>query len=376
MGELGGHPLDAEGDGEVSPFDPGNDDEQWYRDHCFDEEEIRLHAHREDREENREAVASPFIGGGSFFQDVPENPESVWGSGGDVLWAKGEALIITGPQGVGKTTVAMQVVRARIGLQETVLGLPVEPEPRKVLYLTMDRPAQAQRAGNRIFCKDDQGYLNEHLVIWKGPPPMDMAKNPAVLIQMCEKAGAGTVIVDSLKDAAIGLSNDEVGAGYNRARQKAIVEGVEVLELHHPVKNSAGGGEPKELKDVYGSTWITSGAGSVISLYGEAGDPVVAFRHLKQPMNEVGPFKVTHDHQMGMSSVVHGVDVFELVRAYGANGLEVVKYAEALFETKNPTPAQREKARRKLEGMVSAGTLARVDGASSKSPSTYYLAGQ
>lgn len=319
---------------------------------------------------------SMFVGGGSFFHDVPTNPESVWGDGGDVLWAKGEALIITGPQGTGKTTLAMQVVRARLGLQSHVLGLPVETETRRVLYLTMDRPAQAQRAGNRIFRNDDQKFLNENLVIWKGPPPRDMAKNPGILLTMCQKAGAGTVIVDSLKDAAIGLSNDEVGAGYNRARQKALVEGIEVLELHHPVKNSANGGEPKELKDVYGSTWITSGAGSVISLYGNAGDPIVAFRHLKQPMNEIGPYQVAHEHTTGCTTIHHATDLVAMVRATHAEGLTVKAAAAGLFDTQKPTGAEVEKARRRLGELVRAGALVELTGQRGGTPTatTWHLA--
>jgi len=124
-------------------------------------------------------------------------------------------------------------------------------------------------------------------------------------MRMCEQAGADTVVVDSLKDAAIGLSDDEVGAGWNRARQFALREGVQVLELHHTVKRGANGAEPNTLADIYGSTWITSGAGSVISLWGEAGDPIVSLRHLKQPFAEVGPFRLLHDHTTGITTVHH-----------------------------------------------------------------------
>ena len=50
----------------------------------------------------------------------------------------------------------------------------------------------------------------------------DMAKYPDLLVRMAEGAYANTVVVDSLKDAAIGLNEDETGAGWNRARQKAL----------------------------------------------------------------------------------------------------------------------------------------------------------
>lgn len=324
--------------------------------------------------EAENVFATRFVAGGAFVLDVPETPPAVWGTGGDVLWAEGEALMITAPQGAGKTTVAFQVVRARLGLQDEVLGLPVAPGAGRVLYLAMDRPAQAQRAASRLFAKDDRDLLDERLVVWKGPPPFDFAKSTGVLAAMCAEVGADTVIVDSLKDAAIGLSEDEVGAGYNRARQVAIAEGVQVLELHHTRKAGTNGSEPNTLADVYGSTWLTSGAGSVISLYGDAGDPIVSFRHLKQPMNEIGPFKVMHDHAAGTSEVMTGVDLVELVRLSRAEGLMANQAASALFETKKPTAAEVEKARRRLEKLREVGMLARVDGATRTSPAVYFLA--
>lgn len=327
-----------------------------------------------ERDESPQAATSRrFVPGGSFVLDVPDIPPSVWGRDADVLWAEGEALMLAAPQGVGKTTVAFQVVRARLGLQSAVLGFPVTPGKRRLLYMAMDRPAQAQRAAARLFAKDDRQVLDERLIVWKGPPPMDLAKHPGVLAAMCEQADADTVVIDSLKDAALELSKDEVGSGWNRARQLAITNGVQVLELHHTRKTGVGGGEPNTIADIYGSAWLTNGAGSVISLYGAPGDPIVSFRHLKQPMNEVGPFKVSHDHAAGTSEVMHGANLLDLVRARGAEGLTAKVAASALFETPTPTAAQVEKARRRMERLRADGTLARIDPSASGVPATYYL---
>lgn len=314
-----------------------------------------------------------FKPGGSFFHDVPDVPPAVWGIGGEVLWAEGEALLIAAPQGVGKTTLAHQLVRARLGLQDGVLGFPVVPGKR-VLLLAMDRPAQTRRAGNRLFAKDDPAYLNDHLVVWEGPPPYDMAKRTDILAAMCAKAGADTVVVDSLKDAAMGLSEDAVGAGYNRARQLALSEGVQVLENHHVVKRGANGAAPNTMADIYGSTWITSGAGSVILLWGEAGDPVVAFRHLKQPMDEVGPFQLVHDHDSGTTEVRHSADLLDMARRGGTNGVTPRAAAEAIFETPKVTTSQREKARRRLDRLVASGHMVCVPPSTPTDPSRYYLA--
>ncbi|MEW2610239.1 AAA family ATPase [Streptomyces sp. NPDC047880] len=314
-----------------------------------------------------------FKTGGAFFQDVPEIPPAVWGHGGDVLWAEGEALLIAAPQGVGKTTVAHQLVRARLGLQGDVLGFPVVPG-RRVLLLAMDRPSQTRRAGHRIFAADDPAYLNDHLVVWEGPPPYDLAQRTDILAAMCDRVGADTVVLDSLKDAAVGLSDDAVGAGYNRARQKALAAGVQVLELHHVVKRGSNGAAPNTMADIYGSTWITSGAGSVVLLWGEAGDPVVSFRHLKQPMDEVGPLQLVHDHGAGTTRVRHAADLLEMARLGGVHGVTAAAAAEAVFETKKPTAAQREKARRRLDKLVTSGHLVRVEPAAPGDPARYYQA--
>ncbi|RQW83568.1 AAA family ATPase [Micromonospora globispora] len=315
-----------------------------------------------------------FHSGGAFVLDIPETPPAVWGDGDHVIWAEGEALMIAAPQGVGKTTVALQLVRARLGLQDRVLGYSVAHTGGRVLYLAMDRPAQVQRAAHRLFSAQDRALLDERLVIWKGPPPYDMAQRRDILAVMAQKAKADTVIVDSIKDAALGISEDAVGAGYNRARQQALTEGVQILELHHTVKKGTNGAAPDDLAGVYGSTWLTSGAGSVVSLWGEAGDPVVMWRHLKQPSQEVGPFRVVHNHETGTSEVEQNVDIFALVRRTGVQGLTALEFAVALFERPNPTRAQKEKARRRLEKKVEGGYLSRVDGAAGSSAARYYLA--
>ena len=298
-----------------------------------------------------------FVDGGSFVFDIPAMTPAVWGTGGEVLWAEGEALMICGPSGVGKTTLTGQLVRALLGLSTDVLGYPVN-NYGKVLYLAMDRPAQVRRSLHRLFQPAERPVVEAGLTVLQGPPAGDMAKNPSLLKRMSEAAGAGVVILDSLKDAAIGLSDDAVGAGYNSARQMALAAGVQVLELHHQTKRGTGGSDkPNTLADVYGSTWITGGAGSVVLLWGAAGDPVVEFRHLKQPAETVGPFRVMHDHAAGVSTVYGSVDPLALVRAK-PDGITAREFAAALVENGAPSRAEVEKARRKLTRLVKAGQLA------------------
>ena len=56
----------------------------------------------------------------------------LWGQGDEILWSKGEALIVCGPTGIGKGTLTQQLMLHRLGLRlGPLLGLPVavDPEP-------------------------------------------------------------------------------------------------------------------------------------------------------------------------------------------------------------------------------------------------------
>lgn len=312
------------------------------------------------------------VDGASFAYDLPPDTPAVWGQGSDVLWAEGESLIICGPQGVGKTTLAGQLVMARLGLLNHVLGLPVITGVNRVLYLAMDRPRQAARSLGRMLAPDWRHTLADRLVVWQGPPPHDLAAHPEVLAEMCRRWSADTVVIDSVKDAAVGIAKDEVGAGYNRARQAAIASGVQVLELHHQVKAGQGGGKPTSINDVYGSVWITSGAGSVILLWGEPGDPLVELRHLKQPVEAVGPWDVRHDHTHGRSAIVDAVNLWDLAR-WQRNGLSARAAACAMFGVDEPVRSQIERARRKLDRYVTDGLMSVVDGTRGGSAATYFV---
>jgi len=307
------------------------------------------------------AYAAALIPGGAFVLDGPKGIPAVWGDGEQVAWSEGEPLLLVGPQGVGKTTLAGQLVKARLGLAPAVLSMPVQAGEQRILYLACDRPAQVKRSLRRMVSEDDRTVLDERLVFWRGPPPADLAKHPRTLLDLCRSADADTVVIDSLKDVALELSKDDAGAGLNSAFQHAIAAGIEVLGLHHQRKNSAGAGKPNKLEDVYGSTWITAGCGSVILLWGDAGDPIVELTHLKQPAEPIGPFQVAHDHQTGTSTVAESTDLLELARRT-PHGLIAGGAAVAMFEEPNPSKIQVAKARRKLDALVRKGLLHRQDG--------------
>ena len=174
---------------------------------------------------------------------------------------------------------------------------------------------------------------------------------------MAIREGASVVIVDSLKDAAVKLPDDEVGALGNRAVQTTLAAGVEVLVLHHQRKGQQGD-RPKAIDDVYGSTWITAGAGSVVLLWGSPGDAAVELVHLKQPLAAVGPLKIDHDKRTGADSLRSEFDLLRALRA-APRGLSAPEAARQWFEVDRPDDNQRRKAKRQLDGLVSRGLAQR-----------------
>jgi replicative DNA helicase len=294
--------------------------------------------------------AQHLIDGAAFVFDEPEQVPALWGSSEQPGWAAGEGLMIVGPQGVGKTTLMQQLTLARVGLREHVLGMPVERDSLPVLYIAADRPRQAARSLRRMVTVDDAEALRERLQIWKGPLPFLLTDRdgPERFRDFLLEREIGSVFIDSLKDVAAKITEDEGGSRINFALQTAIAEGIETCVGHHQRKASAENKRPNKLADVYGSNWITAGQGSVMLLWGEAGDPLVRLDHLKQPLGELGPFDVAHDHERGVSRLHEPPELTAMLHDRGSEGLTVAEAAEALYGS-SPSKAQIEKARRLLK---------------------------
>jgi replicative DNA helicase len=316
-------------------------------------------------EERRQA-----LDGAKFILETPEQVPALWGNEEDVLWAQGEPLFLVGPAGIGKTTLGGQLTLARVGLRDDLLGLPVAVDPGRVLYIAADRPRQAARSFRRMVKEEDRRALEEALVVWQGPLPFDMAADPERFADFVTGFGVGTVVIDALKDIALELSRDEVGSRVNNALQRVIAAGVEVVVLHHQRKATSDNSKPRTLADVFGSTWITAGAGSVVLLWGDAGDPIVELRHLKQPAGEVGPLKLGIDHERGEVEVHEAADLWDLVRRT-IDGLTVAEAARDLFGTAEPSSNEKEKARRRLDRLFADKKVGRIEG--SRSAPTRYV---
>lgn len=166
--------------------------------------------------------------------------------------------------------------------------------------------------------------------------------------------GCDTVIIDSLKDVALDLSQDDTGSRVNQALQQTLSAGIEVLVVHHQRKAASGGPKPNHLSDVYGSTWITAGAGSVVLLLGEPGDPLIEVHHLKQPAEPFNRFTMTADPETGALSVVDSVDPLTILRG-APRGLTAHLLATTTTGDDKPGRQDIEKARRKLNRLVDKG---------------------
>jgi replicative DNA helicase len=299
------------------------------------------------------------VDGWTFIHGGAEKPRALWGDGDAILWAQGEGAMVFGPDGTGKTSVVQQLLLKRL-FGGDLLGLPVVPAPGKVLYLAADRPAQAARSMHRMVSDEHEQTLRERLVVHRGPLPFEITEEPSwTLRQWIESHDACELYIDSLYGILPRLTEDEVGSAFGRAIQDIVTAGLEVMVLHHPRKQQQGGPPPKTLADVYGSRWITACLGSVVVLWGNAGDPIVDFKHLKQPIEEVGPFRVQHDHVRGVSSVHGHVDFDELLATGGTTGLTVKTVALALYQSDDRNAI--EKARRKCEAHVCKGIAERGD---------------
>ncbi|MCK9497121.1 MAG: bifunctional DNA primase/polymerase [Dehalococcoidia bacterium] len=306
------------------------------------------------------------VDGASFILDAPLEVAAIWGNGNEVLWARGETLMILAPQGLGKTTVAQQIALCRIGRRSQFLGYPIEPSEGKVLYLASDRPSQARRSFARMVTEEDREALRERLLVWPGPLPFDLAKEPTALAQFAASLGARTIIVDSLKDVALDLAKDETGSRVNAAFQTCLAAGIELLVLNHPRKalqNAKGEPTVVSLDDSYGSTWITAGMGSVIALAGKAGDLVLDVHHLKAPLEQLHPFRVTHDPDRGTTTATERPDLRTFMEQH-PEGITAKQAAQVLSETDSPSRNDVEKARRKLRSLVERGHVVEIEGRS------------
>lgn len=309
--------------------------------------------------EDERRTEEKYLTGRQFVFADRVTTRAVWGQDSSILWAGGEPFYIVGPTGVGKTTIAHQLVLARMGLLDDVLGFPVALHHGRVLYIAADRPNQIRNAFRRLFDEDEHGkVMDDELVVWEGRPPVDFATQPEGLYAMARAVKADTVVIDSVKDVVANINEPAQGQAFNTALQVCVANGVETLCLHHTRKKQQG--VKQGIDDLYGG-WLAAGAGSIIALKGEAGGAEVELVHWKQPVDDVGPLKVIHDHDAGRSRVERGgIDVLRVLEK-SPGGMSAKDLAILNYETQNPNRNQVENMRKQCDRKVRTGLLVRLD---------------
>ncbi len=300
-----------------------------------------------------------FDPGGVVF-DAPAEPEAVWGNGAEVLIAKDEAGIVYGHIGVGKTTMVQRVALGAIGVEGKLLGYSIAQIEGKVLYIAADRPSQAMRSLRRMVTDEHRKLLDARW-LWERRRRLRISLNdPERFAAQVVESGAELLIIDSVKDITPKVSTDEGGLAYNEAIQRTLVGGVQVIALHHPRKATGEGRSALTLDDVYGSTWIAAGAGSVIALNGTPGTGVARLEHLKPPAEQVGPFDVDFDYDAG---TVTTIGVRELSDFLARRGTATTQEAVQWVTGKDrPTETERKRVVRKLNRMVEHGQAIKAGG--------------
>lgn len=297
------------------------------------------------------------IGRAALDCDGDDRPP-LWGPTESPLWARGESLMLVGPPSVGKSTLAQSLVIARIGLRSRVLGYPVTDDGGKVLYVAADRPAQIRRGLRRMIDLDAPEL--DRFVMWLGPLPYSIASEAyrSWLTEQAKRFGATTIIIDSLKDVLPNPSDETGAGGYNLARQHALANDVEWLEIHHNRKANGDNRAPRQLDDVYGNRQLTAGAGSVLSLWGGSGEREITLTQIK-PLGDRHPaLALALDGESGEIATVDRTDssLTGALMFAGTLGLTPSEAARELYgEEWTRTDADR--LRKRLARMAERGEL-------------------
>ena len=284
-----------------------------------------------------------------------------WGTGEQPLWHRGEALLLGSPTGLGKTTLSGQAVRGVVGLQDEVLGHPIEPAERVILF-ALDRPRQIRRAFRRVFTDDELQTLerDRRLVIWDKPLPVTLNTEPDILAAIADDAGADVAFIDSLKDTVTKMSDDEAGLSINRAVQSLVGNGIDAMVNAHLRKVDT---RPASVNDLFGSSNIVNGMGSVFVMWGAPGSGEAVLYALKSPADMPDEMSVVIDYETGSVDLAAPPwnALAYLHNSAASRGVTVQEAAHAKHN-RDANSAEQKRVRRDLDKLVDHGKARREDG--------------
>jgi replicative DNA helicase len=129
------------------------------------------------------------------------------------------------------------------------------------------------------------------------------------------------------------------------------------MALHHPRKAPSEGRGYLTLDDMYGSTWLTAGAGSVIALNGIAGTGVAKMNHLKMPSEQVGPLEIDIDYPTGRVTTIGFRDL--LKRIQDQDFVTTREATQYMTGKDSPTETEKKRTRRKLDRLHKDGEISK-----------------
>jgi hypothetical protein len=317
----------------------------------------------EDEVEGMPSWAYRLVDGAEWLDSGTSEIEPLWGNEEYILAARRQPTFIAAASGAGKTTIVQRLVLGTIEVPgfETLLGFPVAPTRGNVLYLAADRPDQARLSMLRMVPSGiARDILAKRLKVLPGPPPEDIATNPLLLLEMARYTDATLVVPDSLKDMAMKLSDDAVGAKVNQAFQHLVAEERDVVCPHHVRKTGRQDGDKGvTLDDLYGSAWIFNGSGSVIHL--EKGPVDVSLWQMKTPNGREASLRFALSSS-GDAIVGEGDPIVAAVREAGDGGITTSWAAACVFHKDKPSDAEVERVRKRLVALEGLGMVHRNDG--------------
>lgn len=327
-------------------------------------------------------VHDRLLDGEAALFDMPESPEVIWGKDHMIGWAKGQGTMLAGPTGLGKTTFAHNVLTRMMGLDESeFLGMPVTPTDAPILYLAMDRPIQTRQAFRRLVpdAPAARALVKDKLRMWAAPFPFRLLDDPAYMARWIQEQvpGCKTVVFDSVKDMTPGVSEEASGAAVQIAWQELVAMGVDFLALHH-FKKPQSADTKASISQVYGSTWLTAGLGSVLTIDGKIGEGNVVFQQHKTVMEQIPELHCIHHYKTGVIELrdSEAPTESEALKAAGDTGATAEQIAAQCYASTGK--AVLAKTRRKLNDLVKAGKAVKPPkpaGASAATPDTWVWVG-
>lgn len=306
-----------------------------------------------------------WLRGDEWLAKYESLPERIWGTSRAAAWMPGESLYIVSPAGIGKTTLALNLLLARLGDSVgDVLGMPVLPADDPVALLSADRPPQAVRRLVKMLASH-QSHILERLIVWEWNPEITPASSPERFGEWVWSTGAKTVVIDNLGAVQPGLARDEIGSATNTALSRVLAEGIEVVVLHHTRKGDGG----TALDRVMGSSWLTNGAGSVLMIAGKRkkGRGRIVVTHEKPPMEPVPDIRATIDFNSGVINCdrvetdrVEHESVESVLQRLTVATAKVL--ASHVFGLDSPGEDDIEALRRMIRPLVGNGVLSRPTG--------------